>query len=47
METSSRIAVFKASLIPIQPTTPHKAVQVGNVTSAELVVTPLEGKTRF
>ncbi len=38
-----RLPDVEASLIPIQPTVPHEAVAVGNVTSALLVDTPLDG----
>jgi hypothetical protein len=42
-EWYKRLPDVAASLIPIHPTTPQLAVAVGNVTSAELVVTPLVG----
>jgi len=40
----NKLPDVEASLIPIQPTVPHEAVAVGNVTSALFVVTPLEGE---
>ena len=40
---NNKLPLVEASFKPIQPTVPHEAVACGNVTSALLDVTPLEG----